>query len=142
MKPIFKYIFLTVIFHIVIDFSGAFSPYIEQWTGMPIIWYSVYLLYTPIFAYLFYIKKWKEKNVFIFMIIFTYILEITLFGNVMLYAFPGMLIMIPVAIGIYSGITFVPKWIVEGEILKNKKKVIAAVSMCIIVAIIRLIENL
>jgi len=49
-------------------------------------------------------------------IIAAFIIEILITRNELLYQWPVMLAAIPVVIAIYSFLTFVPKWAIEGEI--------------------------
>ncbi len=64
-----------------------------------------------------------------------FFVEIILSNNDLLYTFPMMLFFIPLAFGIYSFLTFVPKWIVDNKLKENKKKVIFLTILWIIIAI-------
>ena len=58
------------------------------------------------------------------MLIAAFVVEVVLSHNALLYTFPIMLVMIPIAVCIYGFITFVPKWIVENRVIENKKTTI------------------
>jgi hypothetical protein len=75
------------------------------------------------------------------MIIVAFIIEVILSNNALLYTFPIMLIMIPIAVAIYSFITFTPKWIVEKKIIENKKKLIILVIVWATVSILSFITR-
>ncbi len=86
---------------------------------MPLVW--VFYLGPPLlFSYLIYKKKWGDRTLFIPVLLVLVILEVILFNNALLYTFPGMLIMIPVAVSIYSFITYVPRWIVDKNLQEHK----------------------
>jgi len=69
------------------------------------------------------------------MLVGAFIVEVVFTGNKLLYTFPIMLIGIPVAISIYSLLTFAPKWIVENRIRQNKRKLIPMIIVWILVSI-------
>jgi ABC-type multidrug transport system permease subunit len=50
-----------------------------------------------------------------------FIVEIVFTGNVMLVTFPLMLVMISIALGVYSFIIYVPRWIADNREKENKK---------------------
>jgi hypothetical protein len=136
MNNFLKYLLLCIVFWVVVDYSTAFNPDFQRWLSyMPEIW-LFYIGYPVVFAFLIYKKKWDNRKIFYSMLLAAFVVEVLLSSNALLYTFPIMLIMIPLAIAIYSFITFIPKWIVENRVRKNKKKVILLVTVWIIVSIL------
>jgi hypothetical protein len=52
-----------------------------------------------------------------------------------------MLVMNPIAAAIYGVVTFIPKWLVEGEIRERKKTVLLLVAVWIVVSIMNYATN-
>ncbi len=141
MKKFIKYFLLGILFWVVVDFTTVFIPDFQKWFSfMPTIW-LFYILYPLLFAFLFYKTKLKHRYLFIIMLIISFSIELTFFHNALLYTFPIMLLAIPFSIAIYSLITFVPFWITEKKVRKNKKKTILMVIIWIIITILTLITN-
>ncbi len=135
MKEFTRYLLAGTIFWVVVDWTTAFNPDFERWLSyMPEIW-LFYVGYPLIFAFLIYRRKWSDWRVFLAMLVGAFIVEVVLTGNRLLYTFPIMLIGIPVAISIYSLLTFAPKWIVENRIRQNKRKMILMIIVWILVSI-------
>ena len=141
MKNFFKYLIVGIFFWVVVDYTTAFNPDFGNWVNhMPSIW-IFYIGYPLLFGFLIYKKKWNAEKTFYLMLIVASILEIILSNNSLLYTFPVMLVMIPVAVCIYAFLTFTPKWIVEKEIIANKKKVILLALVWVIVSILSFITR-
>jgi len=66
---------------------------------------------------------------------------VVLSDNALLYTFPMMLVMNPIAAAIYGVVTFIPKWLVEGEIRERKKVVLLLVAVWIVVSILNYATN-
>ena len=123
---------LECAFWVAVDFTTAFNPDVTGWIShMPLIW--VFYLGSPLlFAYLIYKRKWSDKRIFLPVLVVLFIVEILFSNNALLYVFPIMLIMIPVAVSLYSFITYVPRWIVDKKLGEHKVAVIVmfAVWVC------------
>jgi len=141
MNSFLKYFIIGVFFWVVVDYTTAFNPDFQEWVDhMPLIW-SFYIGYPLLFSFLIYKKQWNTRKIFYSMIIVAFIIEVILSNNVLLYTFPIMLIMIPIAVSIYSFITFIPKWIVEKKIIENRKKLIILVIVWATVSILSFITR-
>jgi hypothetical protein len=135
MKEFTRYFLIGTIFWVVVDWTTAFNPDFERWLSyMPEIW-LFYIGYPLIFAFLIYRRKWADWRVFLVMLVGAFTVEVVLTGNRLLYTFPIMLIGIPVAISIYSLLTFAPEWIVGNRIRQNKRKMIIMIIVWILVSI-------
>ncbi len=75
------------------------------------------------------------------MLVSAFIIEVVLSNNALLYTFPIMLIMNPVAVAIYSTVTFIPKWLVEGEIRRRTKMIFLLVAVWVVVSILNYVTN-
>lgn len=108
---------------------------------MPLIW--VFYLGSPLlFSYLIYHKKWNDRQLFLPAVLFMLVMEIGFFQNALLYTFPVLLIMVPVAIGIYSLIIYVPRWIVDKKLYDHKVSVIAMLIIWAVIAVLSFITRL
>ncbi len=75
------------------------------------------------------------------MIIAAFIVEVPLSKNALLYTFPQMIVMIPLAVCIYSFITYMPKWIIEKRLGENRARVFFLTLVWFIVSILAFITN-
>ena len=141
MKEFTRYFLTGMIFWVVVDWTTAFNPDFERWLSyMPEIW-LFYVGYPLIFAFLIGKAKWNNWRVFLAMLVGAFVVEVIFSENELLYTFPIMLIAIPVAVSIYSLLTFVPKWIVENKIRQNKRKLILMIIVWILVSISTFTNN-
>jgi len=111
-----RYLLAGVVTWVVVDFTTAFNPDVQRWLDhMPLIW-VFYVGYPLVFAHLIYNRRWSDRSIFLAMIAGGFFVEIVCSNNSLLYTYPIMLAMIPVALAIYGVVTFIPKWVVEGEL--------------------------
>ena len=137
-----KYLLSGVSIWVLVDYTTAFNPDTARWIQhMPDIW-LFYIGYPLIFAYLIYVRNWNDKQLFSAMLVLAFIIEVVLSKNSLLYTFPLLLIMNPVAVAIYSLVTFMPKWFTENEITRNRKTVAILVVAWITVSILNYVTNI
>ena len=137
-----KYLLSGVSIWVLVDYTTAFNPDTARWIQhMPDIW-LFYIGYPLIFAYLIYVRNWNNKQLFSSMLVLAFIIEVILSKNSLLYTFPILLIMNPVAIAIYSLVTFMPKWFTENEITRNRNTVVILAVVWIIVSILNYVTNI
>ena len=143
MKNWLKYFLIAVLAWVIVDFTttSAIADLSYYATYMPAL-LIFYLGYPLIFTLLIYKFKLKNKGLLIGMIIGIILVEIVFSGNIMFFSFPLFLLTIPLALAYYSMVTFVPKWIVEKEIKKNKKIFILITVLWIIGTFLNLITQL
>lgn len=142
MRPFLKYLLSGVSIWVLVDYTTAFNPDTARWIQhMPDIW-LFYIGYPLIFAYLIYVRNWNDKQLFSAMLVLAFIIEVVLSKNSLLYTFPLLLIMNPVAVAIYSLVTFMPKWFTENEITRNRKTVAILVVAWITVSILNYVTNI
>ena len=137
-----RYLLSGVTVWVIVDYTTAFNPDTARWLQhMPYIW-LFYIGYPLIFAYLIYTRKWGNKRLIGSMIILAFIIEVILSNNSLLYTFPLMLIMNPIAFAIYSLVTFLPKWFTENTITKNRNRAALLVIVWLIVSILNYVTNI
>ena len=137
-----RYLLTGIIVWVIVDYTTAFNPDTARWVQhMPDIW-LFYIGYPLIFAYLIYTRKWGNKRLIGSMIVLELIIEVILSNNSLLYTFPIMLIMNPIAFAIYSLVTFLPKWFTENTITKNRNRVVLLVIIWFIVSILNYVTNI
>ena len=137
-----RYLLSGIIVWVIVDYTTAFNPDTAKWVQhMPDIW-LFYIGYPLIFAYLIYTRKWGNKWLIGSMIVLELIIEVILSNNSLLYTFPIMLIMNPIAFAIYSLVTFLPKWFTENTITKNRNRVVLLVIIWFIVSILNYVTNI
>jgi hypothetical protein len=141
MDDFSNYALTGMIAWVVVDFTTAFNPDVQRWIQhMPLIW-AFYIGYPLLFAYLIYRKRWSDRKIAYAMLVSAFVIEVVLSDNALLYTFPMMLVMNPIASAIYGVVTFIPKWLVEGEIRERKKIVLLLVAVWIVVSILNYATN-
>ena len=136
-----RYFFLGVLFWVILDYTTVFNPDFKRWTAhMPLIW-AFYLGSPFIFSRLIYKRNWQGKKLFIAVLACMVLCELILFNNTLLYTFPIMLIMIPIAVCIYSFITYVPMWITDGTLKNHKGWATFLTIVWLVVAILNYANN-
>jgi hypothetical protein len=141
MDDFSKYALTGMIAWVVVDFTTAFNPDVQRWIRhMPLIW-AFYIGYPLLFAYLIYKRGWNDRKIVYAMFVSAFVIEVIFSNNALLYTFPVMLVMNPVAAAIYGVVTFIPKWLVEGEIGERKGMVLLLVAVWIVVSILNYATN-
>ena len=141
MDTFSKYVLTGTLAWVLVDFTTAFNPDVQRWIEhMPLIW-VFYIGYPLLFAFLIYKRRWSDGRITSVMLVSAFVIEVVLSDNALLYTFPIMLVMNPVAVVIYSLVTFVPKWLVEGEIRNRTKTTILLVAVWIVVSILNFVTN-
>jgi uncharacterized membrane protein len=141
MDDFSKYVLTGTIAWVVVDFTTAFNPDVQRWIEhMPLIW-VFYIGYPLLFAFLIYKRRWSDRRIALAMLVSAFIIEVVLSDNTLLYTFPMMLVMNPIAVAIYSVVTFIPKWLVEGEIRKRTKTTFLLLVVWIVVSVLNFVTN-
>ena len=141
MRDKYKYLILSIIIWVFVDFTTAHIPDVESWKSfMPEIW-IFYLGWPLLFSYLIYKNNWDDKKIFMWTMILGFLLEIIFFNNPMFFMFPLMFIAIPTFIASYTLVSLVPKWIVEKRIKDNKKFMIMMLILWLFVTLVTFKEK-
>ncbi|MBU7024808.1 MAG: hypothetical protein HXS40_11645 [Theionarchaea archaeon] len=141
MSKFLKYFIIGVMFWLLVDWTTAFQPDLQRWlTYWPEIW-MFYLGFPLIFAFLIYRRMWSDRKIFVATLFEVFIVEIVFTHNVLLYTFPIMVLALPVGIILYSILAFVPKWIVDKELKRNKWKLTLMVVVWAFVSLATYVGN-
>ena len=131
-----RYLLAGVVTWVVVDYTTAFNPDVQRWLDhMPLIW-GFYVGYPLAFAHLIYNRRWSDRSISLAMIAGGFFVEIVCSNNSLLYTYPIMLVMIPVALAIYGVVTFIPKWVVEGELKARWRTTALLLAVYIVVAVL------
>lgn len=130
-----KYFIIGMIFWLLVDWTTAFQPDLQRWLSYwPEIW-MFYIGFPLTFAFLIYRRMWSNRKIFIATLITLFIVEIVFTHNGLLYTFPIMVLALPVGISLYGFLVFVPKWIVDGELRRNRWKLILMAVVWVLVSL-------
>lgn len=138
MTKLVLYFLVGAILWIVVDFfttSAVRDPSAYYRIYFPTI-LLFYIGYPLIFSLLIYGFHLRERSLFLATVFGMLFVEILFTHNAEFFSFPLLFLAIPIAIGIYSFLTFVPKWIVEGEIKKNRWKVLILTGVVVVVGVL------
>ncbi len=136
-----KYLLTGVVTWVIVDFTTAFNPDVQRWLEhMPLIW-AFYVGYPLVFAHLIYNRRWSDRSIFLLMIVGGFFVEIVCSNNVLLYTYPIMFVMIPVALAIYGVVTFIPKWMVDGELKARWRTVALLLAVYVVVAVLNYFDT-
>lgn len=141
MSKFWNYFIFSVCFWFIVDFTttqAIKNPGVYYSTYMPTI-LIFYLGFPLVFSYLIYTKEVSNKGIFIAMCIGIIIVEILFTNNPLFYTFPLVILAVFVSICIYGFLTFVPKWIVDGEIKANKGKMLFLSIIWILISFLTLV---
>jgi hypothetical protein len=141
MSKFLKYFIMGVMFWLLVDWTTAFQPDLQRWlTYWPEIW-MFYLGFPLIFAFLIYKRMWSNRKIFVATLFEVFIVEIVFTHNALLYTFPIMVLALPVGIILYSLLVFVPKWIVDKELRRNRWKLTLMVVVWVFVSLATYVGN-
>jgi len=120
MKNFYKYVFLSTIIFFIVDYLVAYKSW-EKFTPVFPWIFAFYIAWASIFGYLIYKKFWNLKRIFIFMLIFSILIEMTIgsnpylkFSNMYLFIITTIILWIE-----YTIITIVPMLIINRNGTKN-----------------------
>jgi hypothetical protein len=115
-----QYILLGIVLWILVDWgtAGGFRfTYIEKYGPTLLLFY---LGYPIVFSVLVFKLNWSERRLFIATIIAIFIIEVIFTRNPLIITYPALILGIPLAIIVYSPLTYFPLWIVRKELFKHK----------------------
>lgn len=122
-----KYFLFAVLAWVIVDFTTTAA------IGDPLAYYSrympalllFYLGYPLVFSVLIYRLRLGNRGLFLAMIVGIVVVEILFTHNMLLLTLPICLLAIPISLGHYGMVTFMPMWIAERTVRENRKWVAA-----------------
>jgi hypothetical protein len=138
-----RYFALAVVAWIVVDFTttpaignphGYYSKY------MPAL-LLFYLGYPLVFSFLIYGLKLGRRSLFLAMIIGIFVVEIVFTHNMLLLTLPICLVAIPISLGHYGMVSFMPLWIAERALGQNVRWATATLVVYAIGAILNILTQ-
>jgi hypothetical protein len=114
-----QYFLLGVLLWAFVDFgtAGGFRiSYIAKYGLTLLLFYAGYPL---VFSVLIFRLRWSERRLFLATLAAIFVVEVVFTRNPLLMTFPALILGIPLAIMIYSPLTFFPLWVVRKEISKH-----------------------
>ena len=102
---------------------------------MPLI-FAFYFGSPLVFAFLIYRRKWTDRSLLGPMLVVLVLVEVVFSHNALLYTSPLLLIFIPLAVAIYSFLTYVPRWIVDRRVAQHRRTTLVLVVVWLIVAVL------
>lgn len=119
----FKYFLLAVLAWLFVDFTttdalGNARVYYSKFMPALLFFYFGYPL---VFAVLRYKLVLGAKGLFVAMIAGIVVVEIVFTQNALMYTLPICVLAIPISLGHYGMVTFMPMWLAEGTLSQNRK---------------------
>ena len=131
-----EYFLLGALFWVCVDFTTAFAPDVQGWVShMPLI-FAFYFGSPLVFAFLIYRREWSDRSLLGPMLVVLVLVEVVFSHNALLYTFPLLLIFIPLAVAIYSFLTYVPRWIIDRRIAQHRMTTLLLVVVWLTVAVL------
>lgn len=131
MQRWLKYFVIAVLAWAMVDFTTTAA------IGHPRAYYSsfmpalllFYIGYPLTFSALIYKFRLTSTALFLAMIVGIVVVEVVFTHNMLLLTWPVCLLAIPISLGHYAMVTFMPLWIAEGTMKENRKWVIATLGL-------------
>jgi hypothetical protein len=136
-----QYFLLGVLLWTIVDFgtAGGFRITYFQKYGLTLLLF--YVGYPLLFSVLIFKLRWSESRLFLATLITIFIIEIIFTRNPLLMTFPALIWGIPLAIMIYTPLTFFPLWIVRKEIAKHGILILALTIVELIIMMLTTFGN-
>ena len=131
-----QYFLLGVLLWAVVDFgtAGGFRLAYFQTYGPTLLLF--YVGYPLIFTVLIFKQHWSERRLFVATLVAIFVVEVVFTRNPLLMTFPALLAGIPLAVAIYTPLTFFPLWFVREEMARHRKLVVTLTLVEIVIMIL------
>ena len=140
MDDFWKYFLMGAAFFAAVDFTttGAVKNPVHYYsTYMPAL-LIFYLGYPLVFSVLIYKLKLRGIPLLFAASVCAFAVEVLFTHNPLLLTFPQVIVFAPVAVALYSFITFSPRWIVENTLRQSKWKFAALAAIYVVVSLFNL----
>jgi hypothetical protein len=131
MRSGLRYFLLAVLAWTIVDFtttSAIAKPAAYYSKYMPTL-LVFYIGYPLVFSILIYRFRLTSRKVFLAMVLGIVVVELLFAHNLLLLTFPVCLLAIPISLGHYGMVTFMPWWVAERTFPQNRKWAIATLSV-------------
>lgn len=128
-----RYIAWGVLIWFLVDFGTAGGFRIEYLIHYGRALWIFYIGCPLIFGYLIFYREWKTRKLMLATLAAIAVVEGLFTGNPLVLTFPALLIGIPLAVCVYTPLTFFPLWIVNREM--GRHKILVGFTTTIIVCI-------
>jgi len=140
-KHFLRYLAAGILCWMVVDYTTAFNPDFQRWLAhMPGIW-LFYIGYPLLFSILIFRLRLRGAKLFLVTLFTALLMEILLFHNSLLFTFPIMLVMLPVAVLLYLLITWLPLWIAEGTVKAHRGRLLPLLLNWLLVAFLNYVNT-
>lgn len=136
-----QYILLGNLLWIVVDWgtAGGFRiTYFQKYGPTLLLFYVGYPL---VFSILVFRLHWSERRLFGATLAAIFLIEVLFVGNPLLTTFPALLAGIPLAVAIYTPLTYFPLWFVHGDLGRHRKLIAGLVLAELIIMTLTTIGN-
>jgi hypothetical protein len=126
-----RYFVIAVLAWLIVDFTttpAVANPRAYYSKYMPAL-LLFYIGYPLIFSALIYGLRLGNKGLFAAMLAGIVMVEIVFSHNMLLLTLPICLLAIPISLGHYGMVSFMPMWLAEGTLRQNRKAAIGTVAV-------------
>ena len=118
-KP-WQYSLCGVVLWILVDWgtAGGFRVAYLRTYGPTLLFF--YVGYPLVFSILIFRLRWSDRRLFLATLAAIFLIEVVFVGNPLLTTFPALLAGIPLAVAIYTPLTYFPLWFVRGELTRHR----------------------
>lgn len=141
LSKLWQYFILDVLCWIVVDWgtAGGFRLSYVQKYGPTLLFF--YLGYPLAFSVLIFRLRWSERGLLGATLAAIFVIEVVCVRNPLLMTFPALLAGIPLAVAIYSPLTYFPLWFVRGDLGRYRRLLAALIIVELIVMVLTTFGN-
>lgn len=118
-SKVIYYVVISFALWVIVEYLTAWNSKLDEWVALMPYVFIQYLVIILIFSYFIFRRRWSERRIFLLMLVVMYVLEF-LWANPLLL---NPLTFIPASLlltSIWGFLTFVPLWLVRGEVRRRK----------------------
>jgi hypothetical protein len=100
-----------------------------------------YVGYPLVFSILAFRLRWSERRLFVATLAAIFLVEVVFVENPLLTTFPALLAGIPLAVAIYTPLTYFPLWFVRGDLARHRRLIVVLIVVDLVVMTLTAIGN-
>lgn len=131
-----QYFLLGVLLWAVVDFgtAGGFRlAYFQRYGPTLLLFYAGYPL---VFTLVIFRWHWSERRLFLATLAAIFLVEVVFTRNPLLMTFPALVLGIPVAVAVYTPLTYFPLWFVRKEMRRHRAIIIGLTLVEVIIMVL------